>query len=66
MAKGAVAKGAPNQRTYLPYYGEGKRQVLNTIQIEDPDDLESELKQSNTSGQPIRSGNVFRYVNIKV
>lgn len=47
-------------RSHLPYYDEGQRQALHTIDLEEPDDLETEIKASSNSGEPIRHGSVFR------
>ena len=61
--KKMIENGVPNLRTYLPYYQEGYRQALNTVDLEEPDDMENELKTSNATGEPLRQGSVFRCGN---
>ena len=50
-------------RSYIPFHEEGKREVLNTTNVDDCDDLESESKNCEKTGEPLRSGSVFRCSN---
>ena len=61
--KKELESGMPNMRTHIPFYSNGKKVKYDSLTIDDPDDLNSEIKSSQSTGAPIRHGNVFKCPN---